>query len=194
MNNEYKKIEDLIERFFDGTTSNEEEKRLYDFFAQDAIPDHLQKYKPIFEYFDKGVAEDTKETVNQKQVSMNLPQRKKYSLYMIAGVAASVLILLSVYFLSGSGAKQFDPYEGSYIVRNGVRITDMDEIRSELEKTYRDAIYQEEVAEKMIQDASSSRNKYNDTELKLREQYDNLMNQVVDEAAKKEIREMFESI
>lgn len=194
MNSKYKNIENLIERFFDGATSNEEEKELYDFFSQKEIPAHLQKYRPVFDYFDKGVAEDTKDMENQIQVPVNLPQKKKRHLYMVAGVAASVCLLLSVYFLSGRGAKQFDAYEGSYIVRNGVRITDMDQIRPELEKTYQEAVYREKVAGKMIQDASAPFGKRNDPEQKLREQYDNLMNSVTDESARKEIKEMFESI
>ncbi len=193
MSNEYKKIDELIERFFEGMTSNEEEKELYGFFAQDTIPEHLQKYKPVFDYFDKGIVEDTK-AEDREKILVNIPKKKKSGLFIIAGVAASVLILLSVYFLFGRSTKQFDPYEGSYIVRNGVRITDMEQIRPELEATYRNAIQQEETAEKMIRDVSVPDDKYDEADTRLNEQYENLMNQVVGETAKKEIKEMFDSI
>lgn len=38
---EYKYIENLVERFFEGQTSNEEERVLYEFFARPDIPAHL---------------------------------------------------------------------------------------------------------------------------------------------------------
>ncbi|MCS3063106.1 hypothetical protein NXX40_10920 [Parabacteroides distasonis] len=37
---EYKSIEDLLDRFFEGQTSNEEERVLYEFFARPDIPAH----------------------------------------------------------------------------------------------------------------------------------------------------------
>ena len=41
---EYKSIEDLLDRFFEGRTSNEEERVLYEFFARPDLPAHLERY------------------------------------------------------------------------------------------------------------------------------------------------------
>jgi len=45
---EYKSIEDLLDRFFEGQTSNEEERVLYEFFARPDIPAHLERYREVF--------------------------------------------------------------------------------------------------------------------------------------------------
>ena len=45
---EYKSIEDLLDRFFEGQTSNEEERVLYKFFARPDIPAHLERYREVF--------------------------------------------------------------------------------------------------------------------------------------------------
>ena len=46
---EYTYIENLLERFFEGETSNAEERELYAFFARPDLPEHLKSYKPLFE-------------------------------------------------------------------------------------------------------------------------------------------------
>ena len=59
---EYKSIEDLLDRFFEGQTSNEEEQVLYEFFARPDIPAHLERYREVFGYFESGIALDFSET------------------------------------------------------------------------------------------------------------------------------------
>ena len=59
---EYKSIEDLLDRFFEGQTSNEEERVLYKFFARPDIPAHLERYREVFGYFESGIALDFSET------------------------------------------------------------------------------------------------------------------------------------
>ena len=41
-------IRELTDRFFEGTTTLEEERRLYDFFRQKDIPQDLEPYKDMF--------------------------------------------------------------------------------------------------------------------------------------------------
>ena len=68
---EYKSIEDLLDRFFEGQTSNEEERVLYEFFARPDIPAHLERYREVFGYFESGIALDFSETPE-----LRLPLRK----------------------------------------------------------------------------------------------------------------------
>ena len=44
----YKYIEQLIDRYFQGDTSVEEEQILRNFFAQPEVPEHLRKWQPLF--------------------------------------------------------------------------------------------------------------------------------------------------
>ena len=55
MTNKYEHIETLLERFFEGQTSNMEEQKLYEFFAGYDVPEHLLHYKKVFTYFDIGL-------------------------------------------------------------------------------------------------------------------------------------------
>lgn len=45
-----KKIEQLLEKYFEGETTLNEEKELRDFFQQDEIPEHLKSYTDQFSY------------------------------------------------------------------------------------------------------------------------------------------------
>ena len=65
---EYKSIEDLLDRFFEGQTSNEEERVLYEFFARPDIPAHLERYREVFGYFESGIALDFSETPELRQM------------------------------------------------------------------------------------------------------------------------------
>lgn len=136
MKEEYKEIEDLLERFFEGETSNVEEQQLYRFFAREDIPAHLLRYKSVLGYFDSGLKSEFAENV---VVPARNSQKTKWMI--LGGVAAALLtlILLNLFY----DDQPFNPYEGSYIVRNGVRITDPEIIRPELEATVERVLLQE---------------------------------------------------
>lgn len=53
------KIEQLIDKYFDGDTSIEEEKELREFFRQDNIPDHLKSYADQFSYMNALAKSET---------------------------------------------------------------------------------------------------------------------------------------
>jgi hypothetical protein len=46
---DYKYIEQLIDRYFEGETSVEEEQILRNFFAQSIVPEHLRQWQPLFQ-------------------------------------------------------------------------------------------------------------------------------------------------
>lgn len=45
---DYKYIEQLIDRYFEGETTLEEEQILRKFFAQEELPEYLQQWQPLF--------------------------------------------------------------------------------------------------------------------------------------------------
>jgi len=129
MKQNYPKIEDLIERFFEGQTSNEEEQELYVFFSSKNIPDYLLPYCRIFSYFETGIKEETNHQTIKKLFS-----NKKMRIWQ-ASIAASLLLLISFGIYHFTREKEFNPYEGSYIIRNGVKITDPKIVNPEIKKT-----------------------------------------------------------
>ena len=134
---EYIYIENLLERFFEGETSNAEEQELYAFFARPDLPEHLRGYKPVFGYFETGIA---REVETKKEVTM--PVRKvpffKRWLWIGAAVAASLLLFLFLNKEDGGKENEFNPYAGSYIIRNGVKTEIPEEVARELDKVIRE--------------------------------------------------------
>ena len=45
---DYKYIEQLVDRYFEGETTLEEEQILRKFFAQEELPEHLRQWQPLF--------------------------------------------------------------------------------------------------------------------------------------------------
>jgi hypothetical protein len=66
-------------------------------------------------------------------------------------VAASFLLILfsSIYLLTTN--ESADPYAGSYIIRNGVRITDLNLIKPELEAAIQKSLLIEQEADRLIE-------------------------------------------
>ena len=58
------KIDELLDKYFEGETSCEEERELRRFFTEEEVPEHLQTYRPLFAYLNReatSMAEPTEE-------------------------------------------------------------------------------------------------------------------------------------
>ena len=93
------KIQELLQRYFDGATSLDEERELQRYFAGDHIPGPLKAYRPLFAYFAE---ERAVQPPKPKAVVRNI----RLGLSILTGVAASIAIL----FLVGLPQKQPDMY------------------------------------------------------------------------------------
>jgi hypothetical protein len=186
MEKEYKHIEELLERFFEGETSNGEERILYQYFTQEDVPEHLRRYKRVFAYFETGIAGE----IEQPAPVVALPQRKSRRVIW-AGIAASFLILLasSLFFIQKNAS--FDPYEGSYIIRNGERITDINRIRPELEATVQYVLQQQEKSDKLIACLSEMENKYARIEQQDIAPDEKILEQITSKFVREEVRRIF---
>ena len=93
------KIHELLQRYFDGATSLEEERALQRYFAGSDMPDSLKAYRPMFAFFAE---ERAVEPPKQKAVIRNI----RLNLSIITGIAASIAIL----FLVGVPKMKSDDY------------------------------------------------------------------------------------
>ena len=119
------KIQQLVNRFLDGATTNAEEQTLYDYFAGENIAPELMQYSDMFRWYSAGMPE------------MNAKQRRM-PLRRILALAASVLLLVGIGFGVHRYQKlqeEYALYEGSYIIRNNVKITEISKILPELKAT-----------------------------------------------------------
>ena len=46
-------IEELLNKYFEGETSCEEERELRHFFTQGIVPEHLKEYSPLFAFLEQ---------------------------------------------------------------------------------------------------------------------------------------------
>jgi hypothetical protein len=103
------KTKELLQRYFDGATSLDEERELQRYFAKSDIPDSLKVYRPMFAFFDE-------ERAVQPPVRKPVIRRLRL-LSIVTGIAASIAILIMV----GLPKQQSDNF--IYYV-NGQRIYD----------------------------------------------------------------------
>lgn len=55
-----KNIEEYINRFLDGETTNAEEQAIYRFFRTGKVPAHLKEYAPMFAWYEGGMQGEPK--------------------------------------------------------------------------------------------------------------------------------------
>lgn len=120
-------IEELLDRYFEGETSAEEERRIRTFFSTGDVPQHLMAYKSLFAYFDEEIGRQDTKTENRLPIARRIG-RKRAVLYILSGVAASLLALLSL----GRLLYPADPCfcSDNYVVINGRCYTDIHTVRS----------------------------------------------------------------
>ena len=94
---DYKKIDEILTRYWQCETSVEEEKTLQDFFLHSTnIPQHLLKYQSLFDYRDAKQAEKLSDDFDEKILNQINAEPKRKRIYfpqmlkLVAGIALLV--------------------------------------------------------------------------------------------------------
>lgn len=146
-------IEQLVEQFFEGATTLEQERQLYDFFRGDQLPDSLEQYRAAFQYFDHQLS------LEAETIVVNLPAKrpvKRWIITLSAAACLTILVALPFWF------SEEKPYEGSYIIRDGVRIENPKIIEAELLKIETRVNSQIEQLDKLIEQTDQQFEQYAD--------------------------------
>ena len=106
------KIHKLLQQYFDGATSLDEERELQRYFTAGNIPDPLIAYQPLFVFFDE-------ERAVEPPVHQPATRTIRLNWAIVAGIAASIAIL----FLVGLPKSQPQHDQYAYYV-DGQRIYD----------------------------------------------------------------------
>lgn len=93
---EFNKIDALLEKYFIGETSIDEENELKDYFFSANVAPHLEQYKPLFGYFA-----ETKEEKLAKNVSLSSKKSKMAWLSIAASIAVLIGVGTYTYFSAG---------------------------------------------------------------------------------------------
>lgn len=86
---ELSNIEKLLNAYFEGNTTLEEERKIKSYFLKENPPEHLIKFQPMFVAFSKSGNETSK-----KEFKFSKQQSK--SIYKKLMVAASILVLFGI--------------------------------------------------------------------------------------------------
>ena len=122
-----KRIEELLEKYYEGRTSTTEEEELRRFFTKPDVPGHLLAEAGLFRFFEKerypGASRDMEMRL-ERSVSGQGPGRKGIEMnrryYLISGVAAAILILAGIFIdmqirKNSSLVVRKDTYEDPYL-------------------------------------------------------------------------------
>lgn len=84
---ELNKIEDILEKYFQGETSIAEENQLKEYFSSPNVAQHLEQYKPMFGYFSQA---------KEQKSTYEIPLQSKKRNVAWLSIAASVVVLLGI--------------------------------------------------------------------------------------------------
>jgi len=105
---EFKDFELLLDKYFEGNSTLEEEKQIREFFRTNSdLPEKLVETKAMFEFFQNESEKQTElpliQIANWKSVK-SANKRKIY--YLISGIAASLLLLISILTYTDNSEEQ----------------------------------------------------------------------------------------
>lgn len=102
---DYNNIRKLLDKYWEGESSLQEETQLRDFFAGNDIPEDLKPFQSLFQLFqleqDKKLNADFDKKLMQQLQSSDKPVAKVRTLsFYLVRIAAAGLLLISIYWVS----------------------------------------------------------------------------------------------
>lgn len=119
---ELDRIEKLLEKYFEATSTVEEEEALKRYFSKEKVAAHLERYAPMFSYFSKG-----KEERFTKQVPLaQKGDGSRKNLYRWLSVAAAAVLMAGIYFgKSYQDERQLQKQQAEYAYNETKKALDM---------------------------------------------------------------------
>lgn len=139
MNKEH--IQQLIDRYDDGMTSNAEERELRDFFRQhpaNTLPQEWTAYKAIFAFVDSEATKAKEKNTETLTVSRMTPQRRMLTIKRIISIAACAAVAITIILHTANTGKS------NYAVINGNTVTDKSVVMTEAETALQMVAYSDE--------------------------------------------------
>ena len=141
--NEFKTIQNLLDKYMDGATSNEEEATLRKYFEEHGndIPEEWESYRALFSYIgfeqmnlsqilkeeEKEIEKEDIEKKEEERISKKKASRSRWLKYFGTSVAAAAIIA----FLIVGIQKIAQPQPECYAVIDGKVYTDQEFVHNE---------------------------------------------------------------
>ncbi len=96
----FKEIEELLEKFYEGNTTPAEERQLREFFTGETVPPHLSYHADLFRYYKEAGKEELTdpefesrflESIDEIHTIPVYSRRKQF--FFLTGIAAAVILL-----------------------------------------------------------------------------------------------------
>ena len=129
--NEFKTVQDLLDKYMDGATSNEEEARLRKYFEEHGndIPEAWESYRALFSYigFEQMNLSQILKEEEEKEIDKKEASHSRWLKYFGTSVAAAAIIA----FLIVGIQKIAQPQPECYAVIDGKVYTDKEFVHHE---------------------------------------------------------------
>lgn len=129
-------IEELLNKYFEGETTCEEERELRCFFTQEIIPEHLKEYAPLFAFFEK---ENKQAKIAHTDYTSRKVTLRRRIIYCMSGIAAGVLLLLGIAGIH----RHFNTMPDNYVIIDGKCYTDENLVREQAMAAFRNVTLDE---------------------------------------------------
>jgi len=127
MNNN--KIKILLQKYYNAETTWEEEKYLSEYFNNNEVPYHLKLEKEQFCYYKNKTEERSTQFEKkilkaiEKEDARSVYRKKKKFLYQVISIAASIILIVSVYFIKKRSYESEDTYKNPQLAYNETKKT-----------------------------------------------------------------------
>lgn len=123
--NEVVEIKELLDRYYEGASTDADEQRLHEYFTSDHLDTELQPYHAIF-----ACLKNEKETyrIGVRQETHSLPSKLQISRWWYAA-AAVVCLLAGTYIAREWKTAPENLCVGTYVMVNGICYDDMTLVR-----------------------------------------------------------------
>ena len=134
----------LVNRFFAGETTVAEEARLFAAFAPGRrVPADLEQYRDMMQWYASLAPCD------------NAPRRRgipRMAIWFSSAAAVVMMLSVGVSYMMRMSAQpdEYDIYLGSYVIRNGEKVTDLAQILPEVKRVESIVSSQQAVVERAV--------------------------------------------
>lgn len=122
-----------MSRFLAGETTCTEEKKLYEYFSKEKLPAEAEPYREMMMWYAGGMQQPLPTQTGKSKPRVGVFQWRYYM-----SIAATVVVLFTLGFVFMKHQVELNEelaiYEGSYVVRDGKKYTDLKEILPELKR------------------------------------------------------------
>lgn len=127
----HRNVEAMVGRFLDGSTTCAEERALYRYFQGKDVAPQVEKYRGMFAWYASELPMEDAQPAVSPAGRIRL---RRWTGAAVAAMAAFAVVGAFFFYAGNSSDDLYACYEGSYVVINGKKITDIRKIMPELKR------------------------------------------------------------